>query len=73
MNRISSAALIIGQALAVLVLAGCSQPYPADGSASATSVPGATGRTIVPGSNSTVAGDAGATEQQQKSPLGGRR
>ena len=33
-------------------------------------VPGATGRTIVPGSNSTMAGDAEATSQQQKWPVG---
>ncbi len=30
---------------------------------------GATGRTVVPGSNSTVAGDAAATNDQQKWPM----
>jgi hypothetical protein len=31
-----------------------------------STIPGWTGRTVVPGSNSTIAGDAVATEQQQK-------
>ncbi|HYZ24019.1 MAG TPA: hypothetical protein VE690_17865 [Rhodopila sp.] len=34
--------------------------------------PGWTGRTIVPGNNSTIAGDAEATYQQQKWPYGNR-
>ena len=71
MNRVA----LLGPVLALLALAGCSQPTATatDASASGGSVPGATGRTVVPGSNSTVAGDANATEQQQKWPLGGRR
>jgi hypothetical protein len=34
-------------------------------------VPGATGRTIVPGDNSTIAGDEDATHLQQTSAFGG--
>jgi hypothetical protein len=36
------------------------------------STPGWTGRTVVPGNTSTVAGNAAATELQQKWPTGGR-
>lgn len=48
----------------LFTLVGCMQ---ADRQASFDpSAPGATGRTVVPGSTSTIAGDALATEQQQK-------
>ena len=50
----------------VLLASACAQT---SGSASDLNMPGATGRTIVPGSTSTVAGDAEATSQQQKWPL----
>lgn len=53
-----------------VVLTGCQQ----DGSASSNGVnPGWTGRTTVPGNNSTIAGDAAATYDQQKWQLGPRR
>jgi hypothetical protein len=52
------------------VMAGCAVPQgnPAD-----PGNPGATGTTIVPGSTSTVTGDAGATVIQQRTPQGERR
>ena len=43
------------------------------GTAPNASTPGWTGRTVVIGSNSTVAGNAEATEQQQKWQLGPTR
>jgi hypothetical protein len=42
-----------------------------DGAASNPNVPGATGRTIIPGNNSTITGDAEATRQQQTGAYGG--
>jgi hypothetical protein len=45
----------------------------AGGSGSTTATPGWTGRTVVVGSNSTVGGDAAATEMQQKWQLGPSR
>jgi hypothetical protein len=54
--------------LAALGLGGCTAP--GDMSAAGPGTPGWTGRTAVIGNTSTVAGDAGATEQQQKWPLG---
>jgi hypothetical protein len=59
--------LAAGSLLTVLLLAACVQDSDA---ARNLSLPGATGRTIVPGSTSTVAGDAEATSQQQKWPVG---
>jgi len=40
------------------------------GGAANPNVPGATGRSIVPGDNSTIAGDANATEEQRTGTLG---
>jgi hypothetical protein len=54
--------------IAVLGLAGCVSP--GDASASGPNTPGWTGSTVVVGNTSTVAGDAAATYQQQKWPLG---
>jgi len=54
--------------------AGCGAPRTnASGASANASTPGWTGRTVIPGSTSTVAGDAAATEQQQKWQLGPSR
>jgi hypothetical protein len=50
--------------LTVLGLAGCAPP--GDASAAGPNTPGWTGRTVVVGNTSTVAGNAEATYQQQK-------
>lgn len=70
MNTMTRGFLIAGSALAIL--AGCTD---SGGSAAAAdpTTPGATGRTIVRGTNSTIAGDAAATDSQRKWPLGGIR
>jgi hypothetical protein len=52
------------------LLGGCSQSFDSGTLAIGPNTPGSTGRTIVIGNNSTIAGDAVATEQQQKWPLG---
>ena len=57
--------------LALLSLADCAATQPAGQQADAKT-PGWTGRTVVIGSNSTVAGDAAATYDQQKWPRGRR-
>ena len=44
---------------------------PFDGAASNPDVPGATGRTIVPGDNSTINGDSWATQMERTGALGG--
>ena len=44
---------------------------PFDGAASNPDVPGATGRTIVPGDNSTIDGDSSATQMERTGALGG--
>jgi hypothetical protein len=66
--------LILLAGLLLGVSAGCSVPQTgiagADGNAS---TPGWTGSTVVIGSNSSVAGDAAATYQQQKWQLGPSR
>jgi hypothetical protein len=59
--------LAAGSVLAVLLLAACAQDTEA---ARNPSMPGATGRTIVPGNTSTIADDAEATLQQQRWPIG---
>jgi hypothetical protein len=41
--------------------------------ANTSTAPGATGKTVVPGSNSTVAGDKSATEEQKKGAVTGRQ
>jgi hypothetical protein len=57
-----------------LLVSACAMPasnqVPAGGVAAAANpnVPGATGTTVVPGNNSTVASDATATYNQQKWP-----
>lgn len=59
---------------ALLVLpAGCGMTQNLGSQAQGSTVPGDTGRTRVVGSNSTVAGDAQATYDQQKWQLGPRR
>jgi hypothetical protein len=44
---------------------------PFEGAASNPDVPGATGRTIVPGDNSTIDGDSMATQMERTGALGG--
>ncbi len=57
-----------------LLLAGCgSARINTGGPAPDASTPGWTGRTVVTGSSSTIAGNAAATEQQQKWQLGPSR
>ena len=70
MNTMTRSFLMAGSALAIL--GGCTD---SDGGLAARdpNTPGATGRTIVRGSNSTIAGDAAATDSQRKWPLGGIR
>jgi hypothetical protein len=41
--------------------------------ANTSTAPGATGRTVIPGSNSTVASDKSATDQQKKGAVTGRQ
>jgi hypothetical protein len=64
MKQLSPIPLLIVLSLG---LAACTA-VPA-GSPGNPTVAGATGRTVVPGSNSTVAGDAEATDLQRKWPL----
>lgn len=68
MMTITRSMLALG--LVSSILAGCAQSGGL--AAQNPNTPGATGRTIVPGSTSTVTGDALATENQQKWPLRGR-
>jgi hypothetical protein len=58
-------------AILLVVVAGCASP--SSQVSQSPNTPGATGRTVVPGSNSTVAGDADATYRQQKWPYGNTR
>jgi hypothetical protein len=67
MTRLARLILVAAPLLAIVSLGGCSQ---SPAGAISPNTPGSTGRTIVPGNNSTIAGDAVATEQQQKWPLG---
>jgi len=60
-------------AIALLTLAGCGMTQQTDPATQNASTPGWTGRTVVIGANSTVAGDARATYEQQKWQLNGRR
>jgi hypothetical protein len=66
-KSVSCAAVLFA---ALAFLAACAAP---SGNAANPGTPGATGATIVPGSTSTLAGDSGATAQQQKSPVSERR
>ena len=67
MGKMISSSLLLG---GLLVLpAGCGMTQSPGSPAQSNGVPGDTGRTKVIGSNSTVAGDAQATYQQQKWPL----
>jgi hypothetical protein len=70
MSRLSCTILLAAPLLAVILLGGCSQSPDSGTLAIGPNTPGSTGRTIVIGNNSTIAGDAVATEQQQKWPLG---
>ena len=70
MTRISCSLLPAVPLLVITLLAGCTQDPVTSTIAVGPNTPGWTGRTVVPGNNSTVAGDAVATEQQQKWPLG---
>jgi hypothetical protein len=70
MTRISCPVVLAASLLAVASLGGCTQSPDSGRLAIDPNTPGSTGRTIVIGNNSTIAGDAAATEQQQKWPLG---
>jgi len=70
MTRTSCSLLLAAPLLAIVALGGCAQNPPPGANAINANTPGWTGRTVVVGNNSTIAGDAGATEQQQKWPLG---
>jgi hypothetical protein len=70
MTRLARSILVAAPLLAIVSLGGCSQNPVAGTAAISPNTPGSTGRTIIPGNNSTIAGDAVATEQQQKWPLG---
>jgi hypothetical protein len=48
-----------------------SNAVPLFGDASNPDVPGATGRTIVPGTNSTITGDSMATQMERTGAIGG--
>jgi hypothetical protein len=67
------AILLAAPLLAVCFLGGCSPVPGATTAAIGPDTPGFTGRTIVIGNNSTIAGDAVATEMQQKWPVGRNR
>jgi hypothetical protein len=69
MTRISRAVLLAAPLLAVVSLGGCAPSPDSTAAAIGPDTPGWTGRTVVPGNNSTIAGNAAATEQQQKWPL----
>ncbi len=60
--------LLAAPLLSCVALGGCSQPA-ADAATAGPNTPGWTGKTFVLGNTSTVAGDAAATELQQKWPL----
>jgi hypothetical protein len=62
--------LAVAPLLAIGLLGGCSQSPSASMVTVNPGTPGWTGRTIIPGNNSTIAGNAEATEQQQKWPIG---
>jgi hypothetical protein len=66
---------ILSAAPLAFALAGCSVPGTMDANQAAhnATLPGWTGTTFVVGSNSTIAGDAEATYQQQKWQLGRER
>lgn len=53
-------------AIVALPLAGCGMTQVTGSAAQSANTPGWTGRTVVIGANSTVAGDAAATYDQQK-------
>jgi hypothetical protein len=67
------AVLLAAPLLAACFLGGCSPDPSAATAAIGPNTPGFTGRTVVPGNNSTIAGNAEATEMQQKWPLGRNR
>jgi hypothetical protein len=70
---ITSTRSILSTAALLIALAACSVPAASDQAAQNASTPGWTGRTFVVGSNSTIAGDAVATYNQQKWPIGRQR
>ncbi len=59
--------------IACAALGCCAGPTDADLAAAGPDTPGWTGRTLVPGSRSTIAGAANATYNQQKWQLGPNR
>jgi hypothetical protein len=61
-RHLSAAALLLG-----LLVSGCVQ---ATGQTAGPGTPGWTGRSVIVGNKSTITGDAAATENQQKWPLG---
>jgi len=74
MITIPRSVLLVASLLAMPVGCGVTQTNVSGREAAPTSAtPGWTGRTVVVGSSSTIAGDAVATEQQQKWQLGPTR
>jgi hypothetical protein len=72
MTLIRQSSFVAIPLLAASLSAGCAQRLGGDASAAGPTTPGWTGRTVVVGNTSTIAGDAAATELQQKWPTGGR-
>jgi uncharacterized lipoprotein YajG len=70
-RRIMAMSRLAWLAPIVVLLAGCAQP--GGTVAAGPNTPGWTGRTVVPGSGSTVAGNAEATDLQQKWGVGRER
>ena len=74
MTTVTRSILLVASLLAMPVGCGVTQTSTSGGEAAPTSAtPGWTGRTVVVGSNSTIAGNAVATYQQQKWQLGPTR
>ena len=71
MGKTLRSGLLLGAML--VFLTGCGLTQSSESPTRSSGVPGDTGRTKVIGSNSTVAGDAQATDQQRKWPLGPNR
>ena len=70
MGTMTRSLLVVGPMLSIL--AGCAASEP-NQTVMNPNTPGWTGRTVVMGSTSTVAGDAAATELQQKWGVGQQR
>lgn len=69
MTRLLAAGISVASLFACITLNGCAQSQTTATATPGPNTPGWTGRTIVPGSSSTLAGDAEATYYQQKWPF----